>query len=91
MQGDGFTLKVVTTQKIPANLVVHVGEVVESTTRVGDRVTLMVDGEKRKATERNHTATHILHYVLRNILGDHVKQRGSYVGAGLLSLRFFPR
>jgi alanyl-tRNA synthetase len=88
IRGDGFTLKVVTTQKTPANLLVHVGEVVEGTARVGDRVTLLVDEEKRKATERNHTATHLLHYVLRSVLGDHVKQQGSYVGPDRLRFDF---
>ena len=80
MSGMGFTLEVRNTQRTPGNLLVHVCQVLQGTVRVGDEVTLAVDQEKRRATERNHTATHILHYVLRNILGDHVKQQGSYVG-----------
>jgi alanyl-tRNA synthetase len=88
IRGEGFTLKVIRTQKTPANLLVHVGEVVEGSARVGDRVTLAVDEETRKATARNHTATHILHYVLRSVLGDHVKQQGSYVGPDRLRFDF---
>jgi alanyl-tRNA synthetase len=88
IRGDGFALKVIRTQKTPANLLVHVCEVVEGTARVGDRVTLAVDEETRKATARNHTATHILHYVLRRVLGDHVKQQGSYVGPDRLRFDF---
>ena len=80
ISGMGFTLEVQDTQKTPGDLLVHVCKVLQGTARVGEEVTLAVDEEKRKATERNHTATHILHYVLRNILGDHVKQQGSYVG-----------
>jgi len=80
MSGMGFTLEVETTQRTPGDLLVHVCEVLQGTVKVGEEVTLAVDKEKRKATERNHTATHILHYVLRNVLGDHVKQQGSYVG-----------
>jgi alanyl-tRNA synthetase len=80
MSGMGFTLEVETTQRTPSDLLVHVCEVLQGTVKVGEEVTLSVDVEKRKATERNHTATHILHYVLRNVLGEHVKQQGSHVG-----------
>ncbi len=80
ISGMGFTLEVETTQRTPGDLLVHVCTVLQGTVKVGEEVTLAVDREKRKATERNHTATHILHYVLRHVLGDHVKQQGSYVG-----------
>ena len=79
ISGMGFTLNVVTTQRTPGDLLVHVCEVLQGPVKVGEEVTLAVDKAKRSATERNHTATHILHYVLRSVLGDHVKQQGSYV------------
>jgi alanyl-tRNA synthetase len=80
ISGMGFTLEVQDTQRTPSDMLVHLCTVLQGTAKVGEEVTLAVDEEKRKATERNHTATHILHYVLRNVLGDHVKQQGSYVG-----------
>ena len=67
------------TAKDPTGLIIHKGTVLTGTLRKGEAVTLEVDSEKRSATALNHTATHILHRVLRSVLGDHVKQSGSLV------------
>ncbi len=66
-------------QKPAGNLIVHRGKVVSGVVRVGQPVNALVDGPRRKAIKANHSATHLLHRVLKDVLGEHVKQAGSVV------------
>ncbi len=67
------------TRKPVPGLIVHVGEVTSGTPQVGDRCWAEVDYDRRLDIMRNHTATHVLHRELRNLLGEHVHQAGSVV------------
>jgi alanyl-tRNA synthetase len=86
--GKNFEMQVSDTIKDPTGLVIHRGKIIGGEIKKGRKVTLEVDGAKRRATALNHTATHILHAVLREVLGAHVKQAGSLVAPDRLRFDF---
>jgi len=88
MTGNKFELEVVDTIKDPTGLIIHKARVITGAVRQGDAVSLTVNEARRQATALNHTATHILHAVLRQVLGDHVKQAGSMVAPDRLRFDF---
>ncbi|MDD3582331.1 MAG: alanine--tRNA ligase, partial [Desulfobacca sp.] len=75
----GLKITVTNTQKLPNDLFLHQGRIEAGQVRVGEPVYLEVDAARRQQIARHHTATHILHAVLRRRLGEHVKQAGSLV------------
>ncbi|MBU4420906.1 MAG: alanine--tRNA ligase, partial [Proteobacteria bacterium] len=88
ISGTNLLLEISDTVKDPTGLVIHKGRIISGTIKKGDNIFLIVDKNERNATACNHTATHILHSVLRQILGDHVKQAGSLVAPDRLRFDF---
>jgi len=84
----GDRMEVIDTQHPTPQLTVHRGRVVKGRIQVGDKVHLIVDPRHRRRTALNHSATHILHSVLREELGAHVRQAGSLVSSDRLRFDF---
>ena len=76
---DGMLSNVTDTKKFNHDIYLHETSVVKGSISVGDTITAKVNADKRKNTAKNHTCTHLLHKVLKQMLGDHVNQAGSYV------------
>jgi alanyl-tRNA synthetase len=85
---DGVEVEVTDTLKPVSDLIVHRGVVKRGTLRPNMAVQLSIDHERREKIRKNHTATHLLHAALRQILGDHVKQAGSLVAPDRLRFDF---
>jgi len=88
IRAPGGMITVTDTQFGPGDIIVHTGLVVSGEIREGEEVHGEVDAARREATARAHTATHIVHWTLRHVLGDHARQAGSLVAPGRLRFDF---
>jgi alanyl-tRNA synthetase len=86
--GGGAVLQVTDTRPGLEGFYVHTARVVSGEPQVGDQVHAEVDADRREAVTRSHTATHTLHWALRDQLGEHARQQGSLVDAGRLRFDF---
>jgi alanyl-tRNA synthetase len=85
---EGFSLEVKDTQRPVEELIIHQGRVKRGTMKEGMEASLWVDQDRRRAIMSNHTGTHLLQAVLREVLGDHVRQSGSSVSPERLRFDF---
>ena len=88
LRWDGGEAEVTDTLKPGGELIVHVVKITHGELRPGDQLTAQVDHRRRQAIRLNHSATHLMHHALREVLGDHVAQKGSEVSAEALRFDF---
>jgi len=88
MRRDGVRLTVTDTQKESGDLFTHYVKVEQGAVKIGDPLLMEVDHARRSSIRQNHSATHLLHEALRQVLGDHVAQKGSLVAPDRLRFDF---
>jgi alanyl-tRNA synthetase len=88
LEAEGVRFRVTDTQKKAGDLIVHIGKVEFGKLEAGQALALTVDHARRSQIRRNHSATHLLHEALRQVLGDHVAQKGSLVAPDRLRFDF---
>ena len=88
MTADGMRVRVTDTQKQAGDVFAHAVTVEQGTLKVGSALALEVDHARRGQIRANHSATHLLHEALRQVLGDHVAQKGSLVAPDRLRFDF---
>ena len=88
LRKDGGVFRVFDTRKQGEGAIVHLGELTQGSISTGDHLEALVDHERRMATRLNHSATHLMHAALREVLGEHVQQKGSLVDPERLRFDF---
>ena len=86
--GPNGRFSVTDTVRLPPDITIHQGKVVEGSFKTGEEVRAVVNVERRRDIARNHTATHLLQAALREVLGEHIQQRGSMVAPERLRFDF---
>ena len=84
----GGLIRVDDTQRVGDHAIMHTGVVVSGEVRAGEPAHAEVDAERREATARAHTSTHVVHWTMKHLLGDHARQAGSLVAPGRLRFDF---